>query len=810
MTWNKLIRGRSPKRAARVVAGALVAVGASGIFGCLDRPIAPNEPRTTTTIVERLTQSAVDKIDLLLAIDNSRSMADKQQILALAVPDLVEGLVNPRCVNRSDPAQTPVKVGSPTEECPAGMERDFEPVLDIHIGIISSSLGGHGSTDICVPGTNGADPSVDDKAHLLTRSLTGTVIETYQNKSFLAWDPTQKLDLNGQPDQPDPLDGEADLNVDDEAALKDVNGTALIPQLKDLVLGVNQIGCGFEAQLESWYRFLIDPNPFETLTVKDGVAVAEGTDQTLLQQRKDFLRPDSLLAVILLADENDCSIRDGADYHFILRGAPMFAARAECATNPNDPCCASCAKQPAECPADPTCDAPDGTPRLLDPAEDHINRRCFDQKRRFGVDFLYPTDRYVQGLTQLQVSDRDGNLVANPIFSDLNPDDDLSNIRDVGLVFLAGIVGVPWQDIARVNSSGAPDLVNGLDQDGNPVGGFKNADELIQETAGYPSTWDIILGDPANLQLPADPHMIESTDPRSGTNPITMTSLAPPGSPNGTDPINGHEWTITTKDDLQYACIFPLLPGTERDCKVDDPCDCTESAAAPDDNNTNPLCELDPTGGTEPTFQDKAKAYPGLRQLQVLRGIGKQGIVGSVCPVQVENDVAPDYGYRPAIGAIIDRLKTVLGGQCLPRTLQPDDNGQVSCLIVEVRNAQGACSCNYAARQDIQPGHEAAAQAALEDPIAQSAGWDCACEVTQLQGEELTACQTQVNTPVTTSAGDVNGWCYVDATTIPPTGDPAIVASCPATERRIIRFVGTGEAQAGATLFIICSGEQAQ
>jgi hypothetical protein len=30
-------------------------------------------------------------VDLLLAIDNSRSMADKQQILALAVPDLVTG-----------------------------------------------------------------------------------------------------------------------------------------------------------------------------------------------------------------------------------------------------------------------------------------------------------------------------------------------------------------------------------------------------------------------------------------------------------------------------------------------------------------------------------------------------------------------------------------------------------------------------------------------------------------------------------------------------------------------------------------------
>ncbi|EYF06119.1 Hypothetical protein CAP_2309 [Chondromyces apiculatus DSM 436] len=81
----------------------MAALATVGTFGCLQRPIETLEPRTTTTIVERLTQSAVDKIDILLAIDNSISMADKQDILALAVPDLVEGLVNPPCVDPTDP-----------------------------------------------------------------------------------------------------------------------------------------------------------------------------------------------------------------------------------------------------------------------------------------------------------------------------------------------------------------------------------------------------------------------------------------------------------------------------------------------------------------------------------------------------------------------------------------------------------------------------------------------------------------------------------------------------------------------------------
>jgi hypothetical protein len=87
------------KRTARAALAVVATVSATGAVGCLNRPIDTIEPRLTVTIVEKLQQSAVDKIDLVLGIDNSRSMADKQQILALAIPDLVKGLVNPRCLD---------------------------------------------------------------------------------------------------------------------------------------------------------------------------------------------------------------------------------------------------------------------------------------------------------------------------------------------------------------------------------------------------------------------------------------------------------------------------------------------------------------------------------------------------------------------------------------------------------------------------------------------------------------------------------------------------------------------------------------
>jgi hypothetical protein len=372
-------------------------------------------------------------------------------------------------------------------------------------------------------------------------------------------------------------------------------------------------------------------------------------------------------------------------------------------------------------------------------------------------------------------------------------------VRDAGLVFLAGIVGVPWQDIAR-------------NKDDLTVG-FKNADELATPDSNGLSTWDIILGDPATLVPPADPHMIETMFPRSGTNPITGDAIKPPG--DATNPINGSEWTNKNQDDLQYACIFNL-PETRNcgDASIVS-CDCKDPL------NDNPLCQPDPNDPTKRTLQTKAKAYPGVRELQVLKSIGAQGITASVCPKQLTAQDQPDYGYRPAIGSIIDRLKIALKGQCLPRTLTPDAKGQVPCLLLEARRVEdaliGECNaCGDPGRQPVSADHQPAVEAAKQDPIAETSAWNCFCEITQVTnttptGEvtgNLDACQDKTeNPPLNVSGQEVNGWCYVDATTSPPTGNPDIVADCPATERRIIRFVGQGGAKTGATIFITCSGE---
>ena len=533
------------------------------------------------------------RVDILLNVDNSRGMADKQEVLAAAIDDLVMPLLNPPCVDGGGAVVTVPE--TPYDGCPDGSSRLHARIADLHIGVISSSIGSGGG-NACL--RNETSPTVDDRGHLLARSNADAAddLPTYAGKGFLVWDPR----------------GEASPPGEGIAGL-------LTASLRNMVVGVGQRGCGYEAPLESWYRFLVDPAPYETLAVVDGVATPQGVDQVLLQQRADFVRPDSILLVLSLSDENDCSFKEfgqfwyggqisqnGAAYH-------LPRARQECGVDPNDPCCKSCGSPPGECPEDPMCDVP------LSDDEDNVNIRCFDQRRRYGIDFLYPVDRYIAALSAPTIEDRAGQLVPNPLFA--------GGQRDAGSVIHAGIVGVPWQLVARDPYALAA--------------GFRTAAELAP-------VWPAIVGDPALYVAPADPHMRESIAPRPGL-PDATTPLA--------DPIHGHDFvSVVPGSELQYACIFDIP--VARDCAaVANGCECEPYGdVAP----TAPICAANPSDGGRNTLQVRAKANPSLRQLAVLRGLGDRGVVASVCPAQLVDPGAPDYGYRPAAAAVVDRMRLLI------------------------------------------------------------------------------------------------------------------------------------------------------
>jgi hypothetical protein len=758
-----------PTTTGRVVRGAFfgaVAVAATLVAGngCLDRPVAPATPLVSARVVELAKQNKVNKIDLLFMIDNSSSMADKQEILGNAVPELVDRLIEPKCI---DPVTLRTVGNAENGVCKVG-ELDFEPIKDIHIGIVSSSIGNHGADGVCDDtidiSLNRSDPHNNDQAHLISRGSGGTNVPTYNNKGFLFYNPSVPGGL--------------------------ANATQVATPFTDMVKGVGQHGCGYEASLESLYRFLVDPEPYLTIKIDRsiggfGQALLNGTDTALLQQRADFLRPDSLVSIMIVTDENDCSVVDGGQgFYALLPPVPgtgrsvLKPGTSRCKDNPNDKCCFNCGVQspPAGCgdaQGDPECMKGE-----LLVSEDQPNLRCFDQKRRYGVDFLYPVQRYIDGFTKAQIPNRKGELVANPLFSDLTckTGTGCAAARDKSLVFVAGITGVPWQDIA----------IDPMDL----TKGYKTAKQIDED-----GVWADILGDPLNAGgpiAPRDTHMLESIKPRPG--------LPGPGSPITADNKNGHEWD-PSKDmsqpnaDLQYACIFPLV--TPKTCNEAADCDCFGANL---NDVQNPLCQN--AQGTYSNQQLRAKAYPGTRVLQVLRGIeASQAIVASICPANVTDKTRDDYGYSPAIRALVGRLRNALRGRCLPRTLEVDPvTGNVPCIVIEAFN-DAACKC------DTEPGRITAKGDVVTDDMR--AVGNCFCEIKQLQGitndSPQRVCKTNLNPPANT--GD--GWCYVDPQFGPDgmfdQAQCAVVRSCPVTDKRLIKFINTNsEPRPGATAFIMC------
>ncbi|HVU04881.1 MAG TPA: hypothetical protein VHE30_24190 [Polyangiaceae bacterium] len=818
-------------RALRLGFAAVVSLVGAGVgaSACLDRPLcdADCHPKTTNIFVDSIVQNSVDKIDLLFMIDNSISMADKQQVLKEAVPDLVHRLVSPNCVVDATGEIKPTP-DNPGDPCPDGSIREFTPISNIHIGVITSSLGDHGDHNTCPgddsdPGGDITAEQQDDHSHLVaTRPRWGGEKDKpdYAGQAFQAPEPAGFLDWN-----PTTRGGTQDI-------------TQFNTTFKMMVTAASEFGCGLESQLEAIYRFLSDPAPYQSITkvacpgtsdvTKTPCASPQGKDDALLQERAAFLRTDSLVAIIMVTDENDCSIRDTQQFFYAARQDIVLPNGSSiCQTNPNDPCCYSCAASPPKgCQADPSCaTAPN-------PDLDPINLRCFNQKQRFGLDFLYPTARYVAALknpnlctSRVDLSydptnpngtcpDADGNaapdVVPNPLY--FNPN---GLPRAQSLVFFAGIVGVPWQDITRPTDpkTMAAYPANELH--------YLTAAEMLQS-----KTWDNILGDPTASppRLPVDGLMVESRSPRNGSDlsgkPIPGFN-AQPGDDNA---INAHDWANISNEDLMYACIFQLPQS--RDCtqvEKADPspgCDCGISSS-PGDNN--PLCR--PPGTTNyGAVQYFAKAYPGVRELQVLKDYGTNSIIASICPKELSDKTAQDYGYRPAVDAIVDRLKEALTGRCLPRTLKKDKttataehpDGEYPCSILEVQPptpdgcnpAKGRVDPNSIGRgKVITPAIEQLTAKGVCGPGTPVP--DCRsfqfCEI-QEAGPE---CHQDIPNPQQPKAG----WCYVDpSTNDDPKKNPkdadALVAKCAASERRIIRFVDPDNktpAQ-GAQVLIACFG----
>ncbi len=443
---------------------------------------------------------------------------------------------------------------------------------DIHVGVISGSLGALGG-DLC--------PDAPVAGQLRRDSATGGLVPGTE-KRFLEY-------------------GGENRDVD-----------ALVTSTAALVLGVGQHGCYFTpAPLEAAYRFLVQPDPWKVVEGVNGVrARLVDVDADILIQRRAFLRPDSLVVVVLLTTRDDIAPDprsfSGRGFGFVkieFPGSPTQhppRGTSACASAPAAETCVSCGcttRDPA-CLAKATDSECKKTQGWYEPSEEFYGVRFWQMKQRFGVDPQFPIARYLNGFSQAMVPNRasehpvvDGQVseyvgapsCSNPLFAAALPDPagDLCNLAPGGrgkeLVVFTVIGGVP------------PGL------------------------AGTAPDWGRIVGaDPDAFDLSGlDPHMIQSTAPRAG--------LPPPSEmlgDNGDDPVHGREFD-THGYQLQYACTFPLA--TNRTCsETDASCDCRSA-------NNPPICS------SSFNRQTRGRAYPTPRAFRFAKGLGDRAVIGSAC-----------------------------------------------------------------------------------------------------------------------------------------------------------------------------------
>jgi hypothetical protein len=299
-------------RARTLVATVCLLLAASALGGCLKRKLKPLNPCLVSGVVADIKVDNIDKVDILFMVDNSKSMREEQASLRREFPKLITTLTT-------------------------GMRPDgskFSPAKDLHLGVVSSDMGLLGIPDI-----TGCKNGFGDDGILLNQpsdEVAGCQASYPRFLSYLA-------------DRDDPVQTATDFAC---------------------IASLGTDGCGFEQQLESvlkalWPSIDIDPmsgkpnepNRIQFLRDSNGFgALGHGDQENIGFVRNDPAEGLSLLAIILVTDEEDCS-SERTD-HFL-----------------------------------PTTYLDPSDPRVMQ----DMNLRCFYNKQN-----LYPLERYINGYKALR------------------------------------------------------------------------------------------------------------------------------------------------------------------------------------------------------------------------------------------------------------------------------------------------------------------------------------------------------------------------------------------------------------------------
>ncbi len=238
---------------------AVAATVGTIFFGCIDRPTKLVTSITQSGVSEEVTNDGIDRVDLLLMVDNSNSMRENQSNIMMQFSLMINTLTTPPLDAMGHPLYPPVK--------------------DMHVGVVSSDLGTPGSS---VPGCANTDLGDDG---LLNPIRFGQALARHE-----PW--TSAPPTFGRPaDCTDPNQFPSFITFDSATT----SPTTFTHDFQcNAGLYVN--GCGLESQLDAVYRALI---------IHDARESATNTSPNA-----GFVRDNALLAIVMLTDEEDGSVRD--------------------------------------------------------------------------------------------------------------------------------------------------------------------------------------------------------------------------------------------------------------------------------------------------------------------------------------------------------------------------------------------------------------------------------------------------------------------------------------------------------------------
>ena len=297
------------------------------------------------------TDGPVDDLDLLFVIDNSRSMAEAQARLREQLPRLLLALAS----GNKDAGK----------DEPEGAEgHSFRPFTSIQLGITSADMGAAGNAILSCD-------KPDDGVLLDSTEIASAGFESLDaDSSSLSWPPEPTCEgvklsrylTFEPPSNPGHL-----LEAVQDAA--HALGCAAL-------LGTG--GCGFEQPLEAMLK-AVSPSDREDFLSYPGFSSYLNDEQVVFEgterfghggpdgKNAGFVRDNALLAVIVLSNEDDCSITPAANELFATAGMGAFT-------------------------------------------DEPVNLRC--GLHRLDEKLVHPPERYVEGLRSLKPGRREAVFFA--------------------------------------------------------------------------------------------------------------------------------------------------------------------------------------------------------------------------------------------------------------------------------------------------------------------------------------------------------------------------------------------------------------